>query len=143
MSIAPEEFVPYMSAAFDGMLAIAEELGDARLNQRPQHMPNTSTPFAILTHCIGLTRYWLGTVIAGRQIPRDRDAEFRARGTVADLRQAVQHYTRKSRPTSPMSRAISPRRFPPRCGRNIKTGHKGISYCSVTKSSPSTTGIWN
>ena len=40
MSIAPEEFVPYMSAAFDGMLAIAEELGDARLNQRPQHMPN-------------------------------------------------------------------------------------------------------
>jgi len=53
-------------------------------------MPNTSTPFAILTHCIGLTRYWLGTVIAGRQIPRDRDAEFSARGTVADLRQAVQ-----------------------------------------------------
>ena len=43
-SIAPEEFVPYMSAAFDGMLAVAEELGDARLNQRPQHMPNTSTP---------------------------------------------------------------------------------------------------
>ena len=57
MSIAPEEFVPYMSAAFDGMLAIAEELGDERLNQRPQNMPNTSTPFAILTHCIGLTRY--------------------------------------------------------------------------------------
>src|SRR4029453_5772581 len=90
MSIAPEEFVPYMSAAFDGMLAIAEELGDARLNQRPQHMANTSTPFAILTHCIGLTRYWLGTVIASRQIPRDREAEFSARGTVADLRQAAQ-----------------------------------------------------
>jgi len=90
MSIAPEEFVPYMSTAFDGMLAIAEALGDARLNQRPQNMPNTSTPFAILTHCIGLMRYWLGTVIAGRQIPRDRDAEFGARGTVADLRQAVQ-----------------------------------------------------
>ena len=90
MSIAPEEFVSYMSAAFDGMLAIAEELGDARLNQRPQNMPNTSTPFAILAHCIGLTRYWLGTVLAGRQIARDRDAEFSARGTVADLRQAVQ-----------------------------------------------------
>ena len=90
MSIAPKEFVSYMSAAFDGMLTIAEELGNERLNQRPQNMPNTSTPFAILTHCIGLTRYWLGTVIAGRQIPRDRDAEFSARGTVADLRQAVQ-----------------------------------------------------
>src|SRR2546428_1761925 len=89
MSIAPEEFVPYMAAAFDGMLAIAEELGDARLNQRPQNMPNTSTPCAILTHCIGLTRYWLGTVIAGRQIVRDRDAEFRARCSVADLCHAV------------------------------------------------------
>ena len=39
MSIAPEEFVSYMAAAFDGMLAIAEALGDARLNQRPQNMP--------------------------------------------------------------------------------------------------------
>jgi hypothetical protein len=75
MSIAPEEFVSYMSAAFDGMLTIAEELGDERLNQRPQNLPNTSTPFAILTHCIGLARYWLGTVIAGRQIARDRDAD--------------------------------------------------------------------
>ena len=90
MTIAPEEFVSYMTAAFDGMLTIAEALGDERLNQRPQNIPNTSTPFAILTHCIGLTRYWLGTVIAGRQIVRDRDAEFSARGTVADLRQAVQ-----------------------------------------------------
>jgi len=89
MSIAPEEFVSYMHAAFDGMLTIAEELGDERLNQRPNNMPNTSTPFVILTHCIGLTRYWLGTVIAGRQIPRDRDAEFSAHGTVADIRQAV------------------------------------------------------
>ena len=89
MSIAPEEFVSYMNAAFDGMLEIAEELGDERINQRPNNMANTSTPFVILTHCVGLTRYWLGTVIAGRQIQRDRDAEFNARSTVADLRQAV------------------------------------------------------
>jgi hypothetical protein len=143
MSIAPEEFVPYMAAAFDGMLAIAEELGDARLNQRPQHMPNTSTPYAILTHCIGLTRYWLGTVIAGRQIPRDRDAEFSARGTVADLRQAVRQIQQEIHADITMSRAISPRRSLPQCGRNTQHGRKGISYCSVTKNSPSTTGIWS
>lgn len=89
MSIAPEEFLSYINAAFDGMLNIAEELGDERINQRPNNLANTSSPFVILTHCIGLTRYWLGTVIAGRQIQRDREAEFRAQGTVAEIRQAV------------------------------------------------------
>jgi hypothetical protein len=108
MSIASEEFVPSMAAAFDGMLAIAEALGDARLNQRPQHMPNTSTPFAILTHCIGLTRYWLGTVIAGRQIPRGRDAEFSARGTVADL-----VWSKNPNPALPQHLGL---RHRPRCG---------------------------
>src|SRR4029453_13350366 len=112
MSIAPEEFVPYMAAAFDGMLTIAEELGDERLNQRPQNMPNTSTPFAILTHCIGLTRYWLGTVIAGRQIVRDRDAEFSARGTVADLRQAVQQIQTEIQGDIPQVRGVRPWVFP-------------------------------
>ena len=112
MSIAPEEFVPYMSAAFDGMLAIAEELGDARLNQRPQHMPNTSTPFAILTHCIGLTRYWLGTVIAaGRSHGTAMPNSARAAPWRTCVRPSSRS-NRKSRPTSPMSRAISPRRSP-------------------------------
>ena len=83
-------FLPFMNGALDGMLNIAEELGDERVNQRPNDMANTSTPFIILTHCVGLTRYWLGSVALGRPVTRDRDAEFRAQGTVADLRQAVQ-----------------------------------------------------
>jgi Protein of unknown function (DUF664) len=83
-------FLPFMNGALDGMLNIAEELGDERVNQRPNDMANTSTPFIILTHCVGLTRYWLGSVVLGRPVTRDRDAEFRAQGTVADLRQAVQ-----------------------------------------------------
>jgi hypothetical protein len=43
----------------------------------------------MLTHCVGLTRYFIGTALAGRQVHRDRDAEFRARGAVAEIRQAV------------------------------------------------------
>ena len=82
-------FLPFINAAFDGMLKIAEDLGDERVNQRPNNMDNTSTPFIILTHCVGLTRYWLGSVVIGRPVTRDRDAELRAQGTVADLRQAV------------------------------------------------------
>ena len=82
-------FLPFMHGALDGMLTIAEDLGDARVNERPNNMDNTSTPFIIMTHCVGLTRYWVGSVVLGRPVTRDRDAEFRATGTVADLRQAV------------------------------------------------------
>ena len=73
----------------DGMVQIVEALGDERVNLRPNNMPHTNSPFAILTHCVGLTRYFIGTALAGRQVHRDRDAEFRAHGTVAEIRQAV------------------------------------------------------
>src|SRR5262249_62318347 len=89
MSLAPKEFLTYINGALDGMVQIAEALGDERVNLRPNNMPNTNSPFAILTHCVGLTRYFIGTALAGRQVHRDRDAEFRARGTVAEIRQAV------------------------------------------------------
>src|SRR5215470_17134197 len=89
MSIAPEEFLSYINGALDGMVQIVEASGDERVNLRPNHLPNTNSPFAILTHCVGLTRYWIGAVLAGRQVQRDRDAEFRAQGTVAEIRQAV------------------------------------------------------
>ncbi len=89
MSIAPEEFLPYINGALDGMLQIVEALGDERVNLRPNNMPNTNSPFAILTHCVGLTRYFIGGALAGRQVPRDRDAEFRAQGSVAEIQQTV------------------------------------------------------
>ena len=136
MSIAPEEFVSYMTAAFDGMLTIAEELGDARLNERPHNMANTSTPCAIVTHCIGLTRYWLGTVIAGRQIARDRDAEFRARRHVADLRQAVRQVQQEIGPTSPTSGVIRLRRSPTRCGRNTRMDTRAFPHAVLQRTRP-------
>lgn len=89
MSIAPEYFLSFINGALDGMVKIVEELGDERINQRPHNLPNTNSPFAILTHCVGVTHHWLGTVLAGRQVPRDREAEFRAQGTVAEIRQTV------------------------------------------------------
>ena len=49
MSIAPEEFLAYINSAFDGMVQIVETLGDEQVNLRPNNMPNTNSPFAILT----------------------------------------------------------------------------------------------
>jgi hypothetical protein len=88
MSIAPETVLPFINRALDGMLHIVELLGDARVNQRPA-FPNANSPYVILAHCVGLTHNIMGAALAGRPYQRDRDAEFRAHGTVAEIWQAV------------------------------------------------------
>ena len=66
------------------MVAIVGELGDELANARPD-IPGANSPYVVLTHCLGVMEYWAGHVVAGRTIERDRDAEFRASGPVADL----------------------------------------------------------
>jgi hypothetical protein len=82
--ISVEDYLFYVDEALDGMVAILTELGDDLANRRPD-LPGANSPYAVLTHCLGVMEYWAGYVVAGRQITRDRDAEFQAAGTVADL----------------------------------------------------------
>jgi hypothetical protein len=49
MTIAPRAFLPFIDEALDGMVGIAEMLGDERINLRPD-LPATNSPYAILTH---------------------------------------------------------------------------------------------
>jgi hypothetical protein len=88
MQIASDDFLYFINRALDGMVRIVEELGDERINLRPD-FPSANSPYAILYHCVGCTNFWCGALLAGRQVTRDRDAEFQAQGTVADIRQAV------------------------------------------------------
>ena len=82
--ISTEDLLWYVDGALDGMIAIVEELGDDLANLRP-NVPGTNSPYVILCHCLGVMEWWGGHVIAGRAVERDRDAEFVARGSVADL----------------------------------------------------------
>jgi hypothetical protein len=82
--ISTEDLLWYVDVALDGMVAIVEELGDELANLRP-NVPGTNSPYVILYHCLGVMEWWGGHVIAGRAVERDRDAEFVARGPVADL----------------------------------------------------------
>ncbi len=86
--LQPEDFLAVMNRALDGMCRCVEQLGDERVNQRPD-FPDANSPYAILAHCVGLTHYWVGRICTGRPYVRDRDAEFRAQGRVADIVQAV------------------------------------------------------
>ncbi|MGH3766075.1 MAG: DUF664 domain-containing protein [Pseudonocardiaceae bacterium] len=87
--ISTDDFLWYVDDALDGMVRIVSELGDDLANRRPD-VPGTNTPFAILTHCLGVMEYWGGEIVAGRSIVRDRPAEFRATGRVAELADATE-----------------------------------------------------
>jgi len=84
IAISTEDFLWYLDQAVDQMLSILQQLGDGTASRRPG-LPGANSPCAILTHCLGVMEFWGGEVIAGRAIERDRDAEFRAEGPVADL----------------------------------------------------------
>ncbi len=86
--VQPEAFLGFVNDALNGMMRILEELGDDRINQRPD-LPEANSPYIIMAHCVGLTHYWIGRVCAGRPYARDRDAEFQAHGSLADMQQAV------------------------------------------------------
>ena len=88
MQISHEDFLMFIDRALDGMMRIVEELGEERANMRPD-LPGANSPYAILTHCVGVCNYWIGTLLARREIFRDRNAEFRASGTIDELRERV------------------------------------------------------
>ena len=82
--ISVEDYLYFVDEAIDGMVSIVIELGDDLAN-RKLDLPGAHSPYAILTHCLGVMEYWAGHVVAGRSIERDRAAEFRASGRVSEL----------------------------------------------------------
>jgi HAD superfamily hydrolase (TIGR01509 family) len=94
--ISIDDFLYYVDDALDGMVRIVCELGDDLANRRPD-LPGANSPFAILTHCLGVMEYWGGEIVAGRHIVRDRPAEFRATGRVAALTDDTQRARRRLR----------------------------------------------
>jgi len=74
----------FIDQAIEGMIRTLESLGDELACRRPD-LPGANSAYAIGTHCCGVMEYWGGQVLAGRQVERDRDAEFVATGEVVDL----------------------------------------------------------
>ena len=86
--IARDVYVSYCDDALVAMRDMVADLGDDLANRRPD-LPGANSPFAILTHCLGVCGRWASTVNLGEVIPRDRDAEFTATGPVAELTAAT------------------------------------------------------
>src|SRR6516162_7064275 len=88
MGITVDELVSYVERAVGQMAEIVGELADDLANRRPA-LPGANSPYAILRHCLGVMEFWGGEVVAGREVIRDRAAEFRSHGPVADLAAAA------------------------------------------------------
>jgi DinB superfamily len=84
VAVSAAEYLWFADLALGTMASVVEELGDELANRRPD-LPRANTPYAILTHCLGVMEYWGGATVAGRTIERDRAAEFVAAGPVAPL----------------------------------------------------------
>jgi uncharacterized damage-inducible protein DinB len=82
--IGKETYLRFCDEALVAMRDIVVELGDDLANRRPA-LPGANSPFAILTHCLGVCGAWASTTNLGEVVPRDRAAEFTATGSVVAL----------------------------------------------------------
>lgn len=88
VELSPSTASGYVRLAFDRMLAVADRLGDERVNERPIG-PDTNAVAGVIVHCCGVSEFWLGHVGVGRDSDRDREAEFTRTATVAELHDLV------------------------------------------------------
>lgn len=86
LAVSEDDYLWYVDLALDEMVAIVSGLGDSAANRRPD-LAGANSPYAILTHCLGVLEFWGGLMVAERAITRDRDAEFESQGAVIDLAQ--------------------------------------------------------
>jgi hypothetical protein len=54
--VSDDEFRYFVDRALDGMAAILVDLGDELANARPA-LPGAKSPYAIVTHCLGVVDY--------------------------------------------------------------------------------------
>lgn len=96
----------------DRMLATAEELGDERVNAVPA-LPGANSAFQIVVHCCGMLEWWTREAALGSPVGRNRDAEFVARGTVAELADRVRSVKENLRADLPSLDVSAPLRGDP------------------------------
>ena len=80
--ITTDELLACCDTALEGYAGICRELGDDLVNARLDDLDASNSAFALVTHVVGVMARWGRTVNRGIVVPRDRDAEFTATGTV-------------------------------------------------------------
>jgi len=82
--ITRDSYLAFCDDALDAYAVITRELGDSRVNAVAPGVAGSNSAFALVSHVVGVMGRWGRTVNRGIVVPRDRDAEFTATGTVEE-----------------------------------------------------------
>jgi hypothetical protein len=107
--ISVDEYLSCADRALDAYADIVTALGDDLVNERLDGIPGSNSAFALVAHVCGMTAAWVRTVNLGIPVPRDRDAEFVASGTLGE---ALALLERTRARLHEDARAASPRELP-------------------------------
>ncbi|MGD0742163.1 MAG: DinB family protein [Acidimicrobiales bacterium] len=124
LEVRTDDVLWYVDHSLDEMAAILRRLGDGLANRRPG-LAGANSPFAIVTHCLGVMEFWAGEMIAGRTVARDRAAEFTATGAVEDLVGAIAAARRRLGEDLRSLESLAPPRRP------AQDGDAGLPFAST------------
>lgn len=88
VELAGQSIDLYVRHAFAGMERVLGRLDDDTVNLRPPQW-GTNSVAGLIVHCCELAPSWFEMPGMGRDSVRDRDAEFAAVATVAELRERI------------------------------------------------------
>ncbi len=82
--LTTDAYLTFCDEALDAYAAIVRELGESHVNASVPRVDGSNSAFALVSHVVGVMAHWGSTVNRGAVVPRDRDAEFAAVGSVAE-----------------------------------------------------------
>lgn len=88
MNLDAATIAHYTRHVFAGMGSVLDRLDDVSVNATPEPW-GTNTVAGLIVHCCELAPFWFETPGLGRDTVRDRDSEFEAQATVAELRAQI------------------------------------------------------
>lgn len=88
MELSAESTCVYLRHAFGGMERVLDRLDDETVNQKPEGW-GTNSVAGLVVHCCELAPSWFEMPGLGRDSDRDREAEFAATATVAELQERI------------------------------------------------------
>ncbi|KGN42619.1 mycothiol transferase [Knoellia aerolata] len=77
-----DSYLTFCDEALDAYAGIVRQLGDPLVNATVPGVEGSNSAFALVSHVVGVMGRWGRTVNRGIVVPRDRDEEFTATGTV-------------------------------------------------------------
>jgi len=88
MGVSRDTVAFYVDVALDDMAKALERFDDSTVNVRP-FGEATNSAAVLVVHACAAARFWFEHIGLGRPTDRDRDAEFTATATVAELQALV------------------------------------------------------